>query len=226
MKLIQNPKSNLKLSYKKRLEQSYIFALILVIVTFLVFQKNTSQTKNFELLQEIPIEAICLLVPPKTKAPKPINRPKKPFTKFIASADSELLEKEEIFDEVIKIEFEEMPNFVPQIIQTPKRSYENRLKVVGYENQKLKKGLAKAVALNLDYPRSFRQAGIEGKVKIKFDVNSKGKPLNFQILNDPSEGLLAELAFEAVKKIKFQILLLEGEEFIKDVELVTTFNLR
>ncbi len=226
MKLTQNPKSNLKFSYQKRLERSYIFALAFVITIFLLFQKNTSETKNLKFLQQIPVEEICLVIPPKIKAPKPINRPKKPFTKFVASTESELLEEEEILDEVIKITFEEMPEFVPQVIQTPSRAYENRLKVVGFENQKLKKGLSKAVALNLDYPKEFRQAGIEGKVKIKFDVNSKGKPLNFQIVNDPSEGLLAELAFEAVKKIKFQILLLEGEEFVKGVELVTTFNLR
>lgn len=225
MKLEQNPKSNLKLSYQRRLEQSYIFALVFVIVIFLIFQKSSKRSKNLEALREIPVEAICLLVPPKTKMSKPIARPKKPLGKLIASEGFELLEKEEITDEVLKIEFEEVPEFIPQILQTPTRSYENRLKVVGFGKQKFKKGLAKAVALNLNYPKSFRQAGISGKVKIRFDVNSKGKPTNFQILDDPSEGLLAELAFEAVKKIKFEILLLENEELVKGVELVTTFNL-
>lgn len=226
MKLIQNPKSNLKFSYKRRLELSYIFALAFVICIFLLFQKNTSRTQNIDLLRQIQVEAICLLIPPKTKVLNPINRPKKPAAKFIASAEPELLEKEETLDKISEIEFEELPSFVPQVIQAPSRNYENCLKVVGFENQKLKKGLSKAVALNLSYPKNYRRAGIEGKVKIKFDVNSKGRPYNFQIVNDPSEGLLAELAFEAVKKIRFQILLLEDEKIVKDVELVTIFNLR
>lgn len=185
-KLIQKkPEADLRLKYMKTLEVSFIFALLLLILTFFSF-------KQFEIGIELPkspdIKIEVLEIPPtqQIQRPPPPARPMIP----IETEDDELLddvtieETEIVFDAV-----EEAPPPPPEEEEVYEFFAVSEKPVI----------IKKAVPL---YPDLARKAQIEGKVVITVTIDKKGNVEKAVVFK--SIPMLDDSAIEAAMKCKFK----------------------
>jgi len=55
------------------------------------------------------------------------------------------------------------------------------------------------------YPRKAALEGVEGWVKLRFDLDEKGSPLNLKVVNSMPEGVFVDVSIKAVKQWKFKV---------------------
>ncbi len=227
MRLVQNADANLRLGYKKRIELGIVVSLCLLNVTFLTFQKSKNEIVIAapEEVQEIQLEEI----PQTVQRPKQ-QAPPKPTT-FVQSEDEELLDEETI--DITDFDIEDIPPPPPpppsdegeEVI--PFFAISEKPKVIGFEKDPFGVAVNKAIAKNLKYPDIARQASIEGKVFVQFDINTSGNPYNMRIVKDTSDGILGPSALESAQKLRFEPAIQNDRKVgLSNVTIPITFRLK
>jgi protein TonB len=81
-------------------------------------------------------------------------------------------------------------------------------------------------AMPPQYPFDARQKGIEGRIVLRFVVDSKGKVHEPQIVEAEPEGVFEEAALAALAKYRFRPAVKDGESVDCIVRLPIEFNLK
>ena len=184
--LKKDPKVDLLLKYRKTLEASMIFALLIMIFTFYAFKKFEVGIK---LPTSIDIKIEVIDIPPteQLQRPPPPARPAIP----IESEDDELLDDVTI-DET-DVVFDQAPDAPPPPPPEEDEVYEF---FAVSEKPEL---ITKAVP---QYPDLARKAQIEGKVVITVTIDKKGNVENAVVFK--SVPMLDQAALAAAIQCKFK----------------------
>jgi len=76
------------------------------------------------------------------------------------------------------------------------------------------------------YPRLARRRGIEGKVEIKFLINTQGAVEKEKVVLSDPEGVFDEAALQAVRRWKFAPRYIDGKPVYQRAQQVIEFKLR
>ncbi|KAA3606246.1 MAG: energy transducer TonB [Calditrichaeota bacterium] len=233
MKLSQLPEANIKLNYHKRLEFSLIVSLLLTIA-FLVGIKDAYKPQEISLPKFKSEDFFKIVPPPVTKFPQKQNLPQKPENNVAISSNFKEVEDDlSYFDD---LEIPEPEKFENSILEIPEFAppegvifihSQIKSKVIGFENLTFFKEVYKAISETLVYPEILRQTGVEGTVHISFDIDKEGVPYNFKVIKDETEGLLSEVALEAVKNLRFTSAFQNGRKVsVKKIIIPIKFKIR
>lgn len=76
------------------------------------------------------------------------------------------------------------------------------------------------------YPHRALQRGIEGRVKVRFDINTQGKAVNAKVIEASAKGVFDKVVLDALAKSEFQPIRINGHPIItKDVKETFLFTL-
>jgi protein TonB len=184
--LKKDPNADLRLKYRKVLETSLIFALLILIFTFYAFKKFEVGAQLPETV-DIKIEVIDIPPTEQIQRPPPPARPAIP----IEAEDDELLDDVTI-DET-EVVFEARDEAPPP---PPAEDDEVFEFFAVSEKPSL---ISKAVP---QYPDLARKAQIEGKVVVTVTIDKKGNVENAVIFK--SVPMLDEAALAAAMQCKFK----------------------
>ena len=184
--LKKDPKADLRLKYRKVLEVSIIFAMLIMIFTFYAFKKFEVGTKLPESI-DIKIEVIEIPPTEQIQRPPPPARPAIP----IESEDDELLNDVTIdeTDLVFEVRDDAPPPPPPEDDEVFEFFAVSEKPVL----------ISKAVP---QYPDLARKAQIEGKVVITVTIDKKGNVENAIVFK--SVPMLDEAAQSAAMQCKFK----------------------
>lgn len=196
MKSFKNPAVDLKLKYKKALEVSFIFSLLLLFGLFHAlpkFEITPEEPKSVELQIEVQD------IPPteQIKRPPPPARPSVP----VPTLSEEVPEDVTIESTELNLELSELPPPPP-----PEESgVDDQYVFIPYDEAPSPIGGFAAIQSNLKYPEIARKAGIEGQVIIGVLIDDKGNPIKTQILKAAGVKVGFEEAAEAaVMSVKWR----------------------
>ena len=182
-----------KLNYRKVLEVSMVFALVVLIVMFQAFKRfETKITLKKAAIPIIQIDEIPLTE--QIERPPPPSRPSVP----IPTEDEDV--PEDLTIEETEINFDEEP---PPAPPPPEEEEETPLFVPYDSAPEIIGGMA-AVKRHLVYPEIARRAGVEGTVIIQVLVDIKGVVNNTRIAKSLGNNGCDEAAIEALKKVKWK----------------------
>jgi protein TonB len=184
--LKKDPKSDLVLKYRKTLEVSIIFALLIMIFTFYAFKKFEVGVKLPESV-DIKIEVIEIPPTEQIQRPPPPARPAIP----IEAEDDELLD--DVTIEETDVVFDQAPDAPPPPPPADDEVYEF---FAVSEKPVL---ISKAVP---QYPDLARKAQIEGKVVITVTIDKTGNVENAVVFK--SVPMLDQAALAAALQCKFK----------------------
>jgi protein TonB len=184
--LKKDPKADLRLKYRKVLEVSLIFALLIMIFTFYAFKKFEVGTKLPETV-DIKIEVVEIPPTEQIQRPPPPARPAIP----IEAEDDELLDDVTI-DET-EVVFEARDEAPPP----PPEEEDEVFEFFAVSEKPVL--ISKAVP---QYPDLARKAQIEGKVVITVTIDKKGNVENALVFK--SVPMLDEAAVAAAMQCKFK----------------------
>ena len=187
----KNPEANLKIKYKRVIEMGLVISLALCIILFQAFKKfeqRDVEEKTFD------IEIVVEEIPPteQTKLPPPPSRPAVP----IESESDDIPEDETI--EITDLDLSELPPPPPP----PPSS--DAIIFVPYDDPPSPIGGFGAIQKNLKYPEIARKAGVEGRVMVHVQIDTKGNVVNTKILLSLGNNGCDEAAVEAIKKVKWK----------------------
>jgi protein TonB len=184
--LKKDPKADLRLKYRKVVEVSMIFALLIMIFTFYAFEKFEVGTKLPESI-DIKIEVIEIPPTEQIQRPPPPARPAIP----IESEDDELLDDVTIdeTDLIFEVSDDAPPPPPPEDDEVFEFFAVSEKPVL----------ISKAVP---QYPDLARKAQIEGKVVVTVTIDKKGNVENAIIFK--SVPMLDEAAQAAALQCKFK----------------------
>jgi protein TonB len=183
--LKKDPEADLRLKYRKTLEISTIFALLIMIFTFYAFKKFEVGIK---LPTSIDIKIEVIDIPPteQIQRPPPPARPAIP----IESEDDELLDDVTIDETDVVFEVNDAPPPPP-----PEDDEVFEFFAVSEKPSLIKKAIPK-------YPDLARKAQIEGKVVITVTIDKKGIVENAVVFK--SVPMLDEAAQAAALQCTFK----------------------
>jgi protein TonB len=182
----KDPKADLKLKYRKTLEVSMIFALLILIFTFYAFKKFEVGIK---LPTSIDIKIEVIDIPPteQLQRPPPPARPAIP----IESEDDELLD--DVTIEETDVVFDQTPDAPPP----PPPEEDEVFEFFAVSEKPVL--ISKAVP---QYPDLARKAQIEGKVVITVTIDKQGNVENAVVFK--SVPMLDQAALAAAIQCKFK----------------------
>ena len=183
--LKKDPKVDLRLKYRKVMEVSLIFALLIVIFTFYAFKKFEVGVKLPESV-DIKIEVVEIPPTEQITRPPPPSRPMIP----IEAEDDELLDDVTI-DET-EVVFEARDDTPPP---PPEDDEVFEFFAVSEKPVLIKKAVPR-------YPDLARKAQIEGKVVVTVTIDKKGNVESAKIFK--SVPMLDEAAQAAALQCKFK----------------------
>jgi len=183
--LKKDPKVDLRLKYRKVMEVSIIFALLIIIFTFYSFKKFEVGVKLPESV-DIKIEVVEIPPTEQITRPPPPSRPMIP----IEAEDDELLDDVTI-DET-EVVFEARDDTPPP---PPEDDEVFEFFAVSEKPVLIKKAIPR-------YPDLARKAQIEGKVVITVTIDKKGNVESAKIFK--SVPMLDEAAQAAALQCKFK----------------------
>lgn len=184
--LKKDPNADLILKYRKTLEISLIFAMLVLITTFYAFKKFEVGTKLPDSV-DITVEVVDIPPTEQIQRPPPPARPSIP----VESDDDELLD--DVTIEETEVVFEARDDAPPPPPDTDDEVYEF---FAVSEKPELKN---KAVPR---YPDLARKAQIEGKVVVTVTIDKKGIVENAVIFK--SVPMLDEAAMAAAMQCTFK----------------------
>ena len=202
----KKPEVDLKLKYRKALEASLIFSLIILILMFYSF-------KQFETTAELPespdIQIEVIEIPPteQISKPPPPSRPSIP----VEAEDDELLDDVTIGDTEIIFD---APDEAPP---PPPPEEDEVFEFFAVSEKPVMLQQAKP-----DYPDLARKAQIEGVVVVTVTIGKTGEVENAVIFK--SIPMLDEAALEAARKCKFKPAK-QRDKFVK-VKMNVPFNFK
>lgn len=203
--LKKNPEADLRLTYKKTLEQSTLIGLAVLAVMFYSFQKYEGTT----VLPEQPrlvIESIEIPPTQQIQKPPPPSRPSIP----VESEDEDLLD--DVTIEETEINLSDVMDAPPP---PPEEDEVFEFFAVSEKPEITHKQTPK-------YPPLAQKAGIEGRVTVMVTISKTGDVLDASILR--SVPMLDEAAMEAAKKCKFKPAK-QRDKFVK-VKMSIPFDFR
>lgn len=188
-----DPKVNLKLRYKKVIQFTLAFSLLLCILIFQSFKKFDREQTPWELkLDKIVAEEIPQTI--QEKLPPPPSRPAIPIES----------ESEDIPDNVTiedtNIEFDQLPERPSEPIVEP----EDAFVFVAYDDPPKPVGGFQTIQDNLVYPELARKAGIEGTVVVQAKISEKGEVIDTRIMVPLGNSGCNEAAVAAIKAAKWE----------------------
>ncbi len=183
--LKKDPKVDLRLKYRKVMEVSIIFALLIIIFTFYAFKKFEVGVKLPESV-DIKIEVVEIPPTEQITRPPPPSRPMIP----IEAEDDELLDDVTI-DET-EVVFEARDDTPPP---PPEDDEVFEFFAVSEKPVLIKKAVPR-------YPDLARKAQIEGKVVVTVTIDKKGNVESAKIFK--SVPMLDEAAQAAALQCKFK----------------------
>jgi protein TonB len=184
--LKKDPKADLFLKYRKTLEVSMIFALLIMIFTFYAFKKFEVGIKLPESI-DIKIEVIDIPPTEQIQRPPPPARPAIP----IESEDDELLD--DVTIEETDVVFEDASDAPPP--PPPEDDEVFEFFAVSEKPELVNKAVPQ-------YPDLARKAQIEGKVVVTVTIDKTGNVENAVIFK--SVPMLDEAAVAAAMQCKFK----------------------
>ena len=202
----KKPEVDLKLKYRKALEASLIFSLIILILMFYSF-------KQFETTAELPespdIQIEVIEIPPteQISKPPPPSRPSIP----VEAEDDELLDD-------VTIEDTEIIFDAPDEAPPPPPPEEDEV----FEFFAVSEKPVMLQQAKPDYPDLARKAQIEGVVVVTVTIGKTGEVENAVIFK--SIPMLDEAALEAARKCKFKPAK-QRDKFVK-VKMNVPFNFK
>jgi protein TonB len=199
------PEADLKLKYKKTLEQSTIIALAVLTLTFYSFQKYEGEFKLPD-AEKLVIESIEIPPTQQIQKPPPPSRPSIP----VESEDDDLLDDVTI-DET-EIDLSDVMDAPPP---PPEEDEVFEFFAVSEKPVLKHKETPK-------YPDLARRAGIEGRVTVMVTIDETGKVIDARILR--SVPMLDESAIAAAKLCTFKPAK-QRDKFVK-VKMSIPFDFR
>jgi protein TonB len=201
----KKPEADLRLKYKKTLEQSTVIALGILTVLFYSFQKYEGST----VLPEQPklvIESIEIPPTEQIQKPPPPTRPSIP----VESEDEDLLD--DVTIEETEINLSDVMDAPPP---PPEEDEVFEFFAVSEKPEITHKETPK-------YPQLAQKAGIEGRVTVMVTISKTGDVMDASILR--SVPMLDDAALEAAKKCKFKPAK-QRDKFVK-VKMSIPFDFR
>jgi periplasmic protein TonB len=184
---------SLKFNYRKILEVSLLFSLMILIFIFqafkqyehkadLVIEKSTSI-----IIEQIPLTEILTRppVPPRPRVLLPTEDDSVPFDLTLASTE---------------INFKELPPDPPK----PKEYEKTPEFFWRYEKSPTPIGGYKAILKNLIYPEMARRAGIEGTVVILAAIDIKGIIKETKVFKTLGNNGCDNAAIKAIRSVKWE----------------------
>lgn len=206
MKAIKKePEADLKLKYRKTLEQSTLIALAFLTVIFYSFQKYEGSF-NLPDAEKLVIESIEIPPTQQIQKPPPPSRPSIP----VESEDDDLLD--DVTIEQTEIDLSNVVDAPP-----PPPDEDEVFEFFAVSD--------KPVIINKEtpkYPDLARRAGIEGRVTVMVTISKTGTVLDATILR--SVPMLDEAALAAAKKCTFKPAK-QRDKFVK-VKMSIPFDFR
>jgi protein TonB len=184
--IYKNPEADLRLSYRRVLEKSFIVSLLIMIFLFLGFRDSGLKTDELESFPALPTEVIHI---PITEQLKPLPKPDLPRIP-IEAEDDEFAEAATISTE--KIDFEKLikDSAPPDTEPEPEDFW-----AVQQRPELIK--MSKPV-----YPEMAQRAGLEGDVVLKVLVGKKGSVEKVEIIK--SAPMFDTAAIAAAWKCKYR----------------------
>ncbi len=183
--LKKDPKVDLRLKYRKVMEVSFIFALLIIIFTFYAFKKFEVGVKLPE-SPDIKIEVVEIPPTEQIQRPPPPARPMIP----IEAEDDELLD--DVTIEETEVVFEARDDTPPP---PPEDDEVFEFFAVSEKPVLIKKAVPR-------YPDLARKAQIEGKVVVTVTIDKKGNVESAKIFK--SVPMLDEAAQAAALQCRFK----------------------
>lgn len=197
MALKPRPTSELKRTYRKRLEGSIVLALALVIIFFQVSHSMQWAGKSPETKLDLKIEVTDVPQTEQIKRPPPPARP----TVAIPT------ESEDVPEDVTIPETELNLSELPPPPPPPKAedSVDESFVFVPYDEPPTMIGGTESLYKNIQYPEIARKAGIEGYVMVGALIDVQGHVMKTMILKSSSPGVgFEEAAQNALMKTKWK----------------------
>jgi periplasmic protein TonB len=182
-----------KQSYKKILEISMLFALMLMIVMFQAF-KRFDQKSSIIQEKEIVINVDEIPLTEQIKRPPPPARPSVP----IPTEDEDV--PEDLTIDETEIDFNEEP---PPAPPPPKEAEETPFFVPYDSRPEIIGGMAE-VKKYLKYPEIARRAGVAGTVFVQVLVDIQGNVIDTKVIKSLGNNGCDEAAIIALKKVKWK----------------------
>jgi len=201
----KDPEADLRLKYKKTLEQSTIIALGFLTLMFFSFQKYDG---GFELpdAEKLVIESIEIPPTQQVQKPPPPSRPSIP----VESEDDDLLD--DVTIEETEIDLSDIMDAPP-----PPPNDDEVFEFFAVSEKPVLKHKETP-----KYPDLARRAGIEGRVTVMVTISKTGNVLDAAILR--SVPMLDEAAIAAAKKCTFKPAK-QRDKFVK-VKMSIPFDFR
>ena len=199
------PEADLKLKYKKTLEQSTIIALAVLTLTFYSFQKYEGEFTLPD-AEKLVIESIEIPPTQQVQKPPPPSRPSIP----VESEDEDLLD--DVTIEETEIDLSDVMDAPPP---PPEEDEVFEFFAVSEKPVLKHKETPK-------YPDLARRAGIEGRVTVMVTIDETGKVIDARILR--SVPMLDESAIAASKLCTFKPAK-QRDKFVK-VKMSIPFDFR
>ncbi|HKJ44697.1 MAG TPA: energy transducer TonB [Balneolales bacterium] len=195
----RTPENGLKLNYQIHLEIGFIISLLILITLFKI--KFNPQTKiHYTQQAQETVKMEDVIQTKQTEAPPPPPAPQTP----VAVPNDEVINDTPIslnteLDLSGPIALPDNPPAQPKA--DTEENDKNTIFVVVERMPKLIGGLDN-FQKTVEYPKLAKEAGIEGRVYVKFVINEKGNVVNPKVVRGIGGGC-DQAAIEAVKKAKF-----------------------
>lgn len=206
MKLKKSPKANLE---KKRFIFFEIGLILSLSIIFCSFELcNDSKKSNIINYSATSVEISDDIIDTYRKIPEPI----KPEPIEIKKEDiikSLNIVKDNEKETKVTFDSGDDKNYKNPLVYTPIDDPidKDKLEVIEYGMIKIKPifpggnaALLKYISLNIDYPRTSVENGVDGIVYIKFIIDEKGHVINVELLNDVDPLINAE-AIRVIKSL-------------------------
>ena len=188
-----DPKVNLRLRYKKVIQLTLAFSLLLCILIFQAFKKFDHEKASWEIkLDKIVAEEIPQTV--QEKMPPPPSRPAIP----IESESEDIPDNATIED--TDIEFGKLPERPLE----PVVEQEEGFVFIAYDDPPKPVGGFQTIQDNLVYPELAQKAGIQGTVVVQAKISEKGEVIDTRIMVPLGNCGCNEAAVAAIKAAKWE----------------------
>jgi len=188
-----NPKTNLKLRYKKVMQFALALSLLFCIVVFQAFKKFDHSKEAGEIKLD---KIVAAEIPPTTqeKLPPPPSRPAVP----IESEDENIPDNVTIDDTIIKYDV------LLELLPGPVIEQEDKYIFWAYDDPPKPIGGFEAIHKNLVYPELARKANIEGTVVVEATINERGEVIETRIVAPLGNSGCNEAAVAAIKAVRWE----------------------
>lgn len=212
----KDPKYNLKLKYKKRLELGLILSLLLLIIFMQGFKKiDRSKKETKKQIQTFVVEDI-----PQTKQEKSQKAPAKP-TMPVASEDEDLPD-----DATLDLDDWSMVEDDEELPPPPEEEGGLDLSMPTYTPYEERPQPLEPILNNLDYPPMAVRAQVEGTVSVRAYIDENGKVLKVMVLEGEGIEILNEAAKKAVMKTPWKPAQQRDQPVAVWVAIPVSFNLK